>query len=385
MASQLISNIGQLISNDPNLGDQSELGISLNSALIIEGGRIAWIGDNESAPSADSKIDAEGCAVIPGFVDSHSHAIFAGDRLNDFTARMAGKKYATGGIATTISATRDASDGELRNNLSKIVREFKASGITTYEVKSGYGLDTDTEVRLLKIAREFTTETTFLGAHVIPAEYANDRAGYVKLVAGSALDACAPYAKWIDVFCDKGAFTKEEARIILEAGIAKGLQPRLHGNQFGDSGGIELAVELNCASVDHCTYTTDSQLQLLANSSTVATLLPGAEFSTRSPYPDARRFYKAGVSVALATDCNPGTSFISSMPWIIATAVREMFFSPAQALYAATRGGARALRRSDIGNLAIGSRADIVILNAPRYEFLAYRPGATLISLVIQS
>ncbi len=385
MASQLISNIGQLISNDPNLGDQSELGICLNSALIIEGGRIAWIGDNESAPSADSKIDAEGCAVIPGFVDSHSHAIFAGDRLGDFTARMAGEKYATGGIATTISATRAASDGELRNNLSKIVNEFKACGITTYEVKSGYGLDIDTEARLLKIAREFTTETTFLGAHVIPAEYANDRAGYVKLVSGNMLDVCAPYAKWIDVFCDKGAFTTDEARTILAAGIMKGLQPRLHGNQLGDTGGIELAVELNCASVDHCTHTTDSQLELLANSSTVATLLPGAEFSTRSPYPDARRFYQAGVSVALATDCNPGTSYISSMPWIIATAVREMFFSPAQALYAATSGGAQALRRSDIGNLAIGSRADIVILNAPRYEFLAYRPGASLISLVIQS
>jgi imidazolonepropionase len=379
MSSTLITNIGQLVTNDP------ELGIQRDAALVYTDGRVSWIGNKAKTPSADSFIDADGAAVIPGFVDSHTHAIFAGDRLNDFLARMSGTKYASGGIKTTVAATREASDEQLRNHCENMVLEFTQNGITTFEIKSGYGLDVATEEKILRIAREFTEETTFLGAHVVPEEFMADRRSYIDLVKGSMLDAVLPYAKWIDVFCDTGAFTPDESKEILEAGIAKGVRGRLHGNQLGDTGGIELAVELGLASVDHCTFATDAQLDLLAGSSTVATLLPGAEFSTRSPYPDARRFYERGVSVALATDCNPGSSYISSMPFVIAVAVRDMHFTPEQALLAATLGGAHALQREDIGHLGIGARADLSILNAPSFEYLAYRPGAQLIKQVLVS
>jgi imidazolonepropionase len=379
MSSTLITNIGQLVTNDP------ELGIQRDAALVYTDGRVSWIGNKAKAPSADSLIDAEGAAVIPGFVDSHTHAIFAGDRLNDFLARMSGTKYASGGIKTTVAATREASDEQLRNHCENMVLEFTQNGITTFEIKSGYGLDVATEEKILRIAREFTEETTFLGAHVVPEEFMADRRSYIDLVKGSMLDAVLPYAKWIDVFCDTGAFTPDESKEILEAGIAKGVRGRLHGNQLGDTGGIELAVELGLASVDHCTFATDAQLDLLAGSSTVATLLPGAEFSTRSPYPDARRFYERGVTVALATDCNPGSSYISSMPFVIAVAVRDMHFTPEQALLAATLGGAHALQRKDIGHLGIGARADLAILNAPSFEYLAYRPGAQLVKRVLVS
>ena len=377
MSSTLITNIGQLVTND------SELGTLSDAALVYEAGKICWVGAKSAAPQSDSHIDAEGGSVIPGFVDSHTHAIFAGDRLNDFLARMNGTKYASGGISTTVEATRGASEDELRNHLKKLITEFTEHGITTFEIKSGYGLDVETESRLLRIAREFTNETTFLGAHVVPPEFKEDRCAYINLVKGEMLEAVAPYSKWIDVFCDNGAFSVDEAREIILAGQSKGLLGRLHGNQLGDTGGIELAVELGLASVDHCTYASDSQLDLLADSSTVATLLPGAEFSTRSPYPDARRFFDHGVKVALATDCNPGSSFISSMPFVIALAVRDMFFTPEQALVAATKGGADALRRTDIGHLGIGARANIVILNAPSYEYMAYRPGTQLIKQVL--
>jgi len=367
MSSTLITNIGQLVTNDP------ELGIQRDTALVYTDGRISWIGSKKQAPSADNLIDADGGAVIPGFVDSHTHAVFAGDRLNDFLSRMSGTKYVSGGIKTTVAATREASDEQLRNHCENMVLEFTSHGITTFEIKSGYGLEVATEEKILRIAREFTEETTFLGAHVVPPEFAEDRRSYIDLVKGAMLDAALPHAKWIDVFCDNGAFTADEAREIIQAGVAKGLRGRLHGNQLGDTGGIELAVELELASVDHCTYVTDKQLDLLASSSTVATLLPGAEFSTRSPYPDARRFFERGVSVALATDCNPGSSYVSSMPFVIAVAVRDMYFSPEQALVAATLGGAKALQRSDIGHLGIGARADITILNAPSFDYLAYR------------
>ncbi len=377
MTSTLVTNIKQLVTNDP------ELGTLADAALVYTDGKISWVGGKTKAPSADFLIDADGGSVIPGFVDSHTHAIFAGDRLQDFLARMNGTKYESGGIKTTVAETRAASDESLRNHLENVVTEFTEHGITTFEIKSGYGLDVDTEVKLLRIAREFTDETTFLGAHVIPSEFANDRRGYIDLVKGKMLEAVAPYAKWIDAFCDNGAFTVEEAREIILAGQAKGLLGRLHGNQLGDTGGIELAIELGLVSVDHCTYATDVQLESLAASKTVATLLPGAEFSTRSPYPDARRFFEKGVKVALATDFNPGSSYISSMPFVMAIAVRDMHFTPEQALVAATKGGADALHRTDVGHLGIGAKSHLLILNSPSYEYFFYRPGLPLISRVI--
>ncbi|MFM6965915.1 MAG: amidohydrolase family protein, partial [Rhodoluna sp.] len=288
-----------------------------------------------------------------------------------------------GGIKTTVAATRAATDEELTANLRRLVAEMHDSGITTFETKSGYGLTAEDEVRALRIAAAHTSETTFLGAHVVPAEYAERGQGgvddYVALVTGEMLAGATANAKWIDVFCDRGAFDVDQAREILTAGIAAGLAPRIHANQLENIGAIELAVELDCASADHCTHLSDRDVDLLAGSNTVATLLPGAEFSTRSAYPDARRLIDAGATVALATDCNPGSSYTTSMPFCIAVAVREMGMSPAEALWSATAGGAAALRRTDVGHLGLGAAADFVILNAPSHLHLAYRPGVNLI------
>lgn len=377
--STAITNIGLLVTNEAERPER------VNAALMIENGRVAWLGDSSKAPGADERIDAEGRCVIPGFVDSHSHIVFAGDRSDEFEARMTGQKYEAGGIRRTVRLTREASDAELEANTAKLVAEMRAQGTTTVEIKSGYGLTVADEERALRIAGKFTAETTYLGAHVVPTEFANDPAGYVDLVTGEMLAACAPHAKWIDVFCDRGAFDEDQARAILTAGKAKGLGLRMHGAQLGPSAAVRLAVELGAASVDHCTFLTDADVDALAASDTVATLLPGVEFSTRQPYPDARRLIEAGASVAIACDCNPGSSFTSSMPFCMAVAVRDMRMSPAEALWSATAGGAAALRRADIGGLAVGQRADLVILDAPSYVHLAYRPGVPLIHRVIST
>ena len=375
MTKTLFTNIGSLVMPAAEVGVLETLS---NAAFVVEDGLISWVGAADSAPSCDSVVDVAGACVIPGFVDSHAHLMFAGSREQEFAARMAGVAYSAGGIKTTVAKTRAASDSELRANAQKLIAEFYQSGVTHFEIKSGYGLDVETEVRSLKIAREFTEDTTFLGAHVVPAD--QDPDAYVELVSTTMLDAAAPLAKWIDVFCDRGAFTLAQTRKILEAGIAKGLLPRLHANQLENLGAIALAVELDCASVDHCTHLSDQDIELLAVSNTVATLLPGAEFSTRSPYPDAKKLFAAGVTVALATDCNPGSSFTTSMPFCIAVAVRDMGFTIDQAVWSATRGGAMALRDSSRGSLAVGSRADFAILDAPSHLFLAYRPGVQLVA-----
>jgi imidazolonepropionase len=381
MSSIAVVGIGELVTCNGTGADL--LGIRSNAALVIENGMIAWIGPAADVPSADTKIDVDGRVIIPGFVDSHSHLVFAGDRGAEFIARMTGQPYDGGGIGVTVAATRDASDDELTRLLASRIAELQTLGTTTVEIKSGYGLTVADEVRALQIARQFTAETTFLGAHVIPAEYARDRAGYVDLVTGPMLQAAAPHARWIDVFCEPHsphAFDAEEARAVLSAGADADLGLRVHGNQLGPGPGVQLAVELGAATVDHCTYLDDDDVDALAAvaENTVATLLPGVEFCTRSPYPDAARLLSAGVAIALATDCNPGTCYSSSMPWVISLAVREMGLTPAQALYAATAGSAKSLRRSDIGRLVVGNRADLCVLDAPSYLHLAYRPGVPI-------
>ena len=378
--STLVTGIGELITNDPTLG-RGLLGVLSDAALVVDGGAIAWAGPVSAAPDADERVDVGGRAVLPGFVDSHSHLVFAGDRAAEFEARMSGEPYDGGGIASTVRATRAASDDELRGRLARLLAEMRAQGTTTVEVKSGYGLTVEDEARALRLAAEVTGETTFLGAHVVPAEYAGRTDEYVEQVSGPMLDACAPHARWIDVFCEPGsphAFDGESARAVLEAGRAAGLGLRVHANQLSAGPGVRLAVELGAASADHCTHLTDDDVDALASGGTVATLLPGAEFCTRSPYPDARRLLDAGVTVALATDCNPGTSFTSSMPFCIALAVREMGMTPAEAVWAATAGGAAALRRTDVGHLGVGAQADLAVVDAPSYRHLAYRPGVPL-------
>lgn len=378
MTSTLFTNIASLATNDSELGD-GQLGMLRDAAIVVSDGVVAWVGSRAQAPAADERVDMDGRAVLPGFVDSHAHLMFAGDRADEFAARMSGAAYSAGGIRSTVSRTREASDDDLRANAKRLVDELHAAGITTFETKSGYGLDVATEVRSLRIAREFTDETTYLGAHVVAPEYTDDPAAYVELVTGDMLDACAPHAKWIDVFCDRGAFDADAARAILRAGVAKGLLPRIHANQLQPGDGVRVAVEIGAASADHCTHLTDADIDLLANSSTVATLLPGAEFSTRANYPDARRLFAAGVRVALATDCNPGSSYTTNMAFCIAVAVRDMHFTPDQAVLAATLGGAAALRRTDIGHLGVGARADLISLRAPSHVHLAYRPGVPLV------
>ena len=376
MTSLLLTGIAELTTHDPAHGPDP----LPDGALVVESGRIAWTGPARTAPAADTSYDVGGRAVIPGFVDSHSHLVFAGDRAQEFAARMTGTPYSAGGIRTTVAATRAASDAELEANLTRHLAEALRQGTTTFETKSGYGLTVEDEARALRVAAAHTDEVTYLGAHIVAPEFAEDPAGYVALVTGEMLDACAPHARWIDVFCEKGAFDGDQARAILTAGKAKGLHPRIHANQLSYGPGVQLAVELDAASADHCTHLTDADVDALAGGRTVATLLPGAEFSTRAAWPDARRLVDAGVTVALSTDCNPGSSFTSSVPFCIALAVRDMGMTPDEAVWSATAGGAAALRRDDVGRLTPGAYADLTLLDAPSHVHLAYRPGVPLVA-----
>ncbi|MGI8613971.1 MAG: imidazolonepropionase [Nocardioidaceae bacterium] len=376
---RLFTGIKELVTNDPSTGGGGRLGIVPDAAVVVDEGAVAWVGQADDAPAVDHRVEVGDRAVIPGFVDSHTHLVFAGDRSAEFVARMAGDRYDGGGIASTVAATRAASDEELRTLLAARVRELRAHGTSTVEIKSGYGLDVDQEVRLLRLAAEVTDETTYLGGHVVPAGVPRD--DYVRLVSGDMLTACRPYARWGDVFCEPAsphAFDGDESHELLTAFAAAGLGLRVHGNQLGPGPGVRLAVELGAASVDHCTHLDEADVDALAGSATVATLLPGVEFSTRSPYPCARRLLDAGVTVALASDCNPGTCYSLSMPFVIALAVREMEMTPAQALWSATAGAAASLRRDDIGCIRVGARAALTVLDAPSFVHLAYRPGVAL-------
>jgi imidazolonepropionase len=376
----VVDNIGLLVTNDPTLGE-GPLGIRRNAAVIVADAKVVAI--EAAGAAADRQIDAAGRCVIPGFVDSHTHLVFAGDRSDEFAARMAGAPYAAGGIRTTVAATRAASDDELRALTAARRAEAYRAGITTVEIKSGYGLDVANESRCLAIAREFTDETTFLGAHLVPPEFEGHTDDYVALVCGEMLTAAAPHARWIDAFCEVGAFDADQCRAVLAAGRGAGLGLRLHGNQLDYGPGVQLAVEMGCASVDHCTYLSDDDISALAASETVATFLPATDFSTRQPYPDARRAIAAGVSVAIATNCNPGSSYTTSMAFCIALAVRDMRMTADEALLATTLGAARALRRDDIGRLSPGCRADIAVLDAPSYTHLVYRPGVPMIASTV--
>lgn len=379
----LISNISQLCTCDENLGT-GPLGVIEDAAVVIENDRFVWVGPNAKAPkNTDRHLCANGVPALPGFVDSHTHLVFAGDRAQEFTSRMAGKKYDGGGIRHTTEATRSASEQQLHLLTQMRLREALAAGSTTVEIKSGYGLNVEAEARSCEIASAYTDEVTFLGAHLVPEEFSCDPDGYIDLVCGEMLQAVLGHARWIDVFCETGAFDEAQSRKVLEAGKAAGLGLRVHGNQLGYGPGVALAVEMGAASVDHCTYLSDSDIDALANSDTVATFLPATDFSTREPYPDARRVIDAGVNVAMASNCNPGSSFTTSISFCIALAVRDMFMSIEEAILAVTVGGARALRRDDIGSISVGKQADLVLLNAPSYHHLAYRPGVPMIDKVI--
>jgi imidazolonepropionase len=376
----VIDNIGLLVTCSPELGE-GPLGLVRDAALVMEGSDVVAI--ERPGAAADERLDAGRRCVIPGFVDSHTHLIFAGERGEEFAARMAGAPYAAGGIRETVARTREASIQELQALAWVRRREALRAGITHLEIKSGYALDVDGERRLCELAARLTDDVTFLGAHVVPAEYEGRSDEYVELVCGPMLEACRPFARWIDVFCEEGAFDEEQSRRVLEAGGHAGLGLRVHGNQLGPGRGVQLAVEMGAASVDHCTYLEEADVDALAASDTVATYLPATDFSTRQPYPDARRLLDAGAAVAIATNCNPGSSYTTSMSFGIALAVRDMRMTAEEALLAATRGGAQALRREDVGHLAPGARSDAVVLAAPSYSHLVYRPGVPLIAATV--
>ena len=382
MTTTVLDRIGLLVTNDIAAG-AGPLGLVRNASVVFEGDRIVSVAG--AGQIADRRIDADGACVIPGFVDSHTHLVFAGDRGDEFAARMAGRPYEAGGIRVSVAATRGATEAELLALAGGRRAEARRAGITTVEIKSGYGLDAHHEARCLRVARSFTGDTTFLGAHVVPAEFEERTNDYVHHVCTDMLSAALPYARWIDAFCEVGAFDEHQSRAVLAAGRAAGLGLRLHANQLGHGPGVQLAVEMGCASADHCTYLSDDDIAALAGSDTVATFLPATDFSTRQPYPDARRVIDAGATVALATNCNPGSSYTTSMSFCIALAVRDMRMTPEEALSAATVGGASALRRGDVGRIAPGCRADLVVLEAPSYTHFVYRPGVPLIRSVIEA
>lgn len=374
VTSTLITGIGELTTNDPELGSMRD------AAVVLDGSRVAWAGVASRAPSADERVDVGGRAVLPGWVDSHTHLVFAGDRTAEFEARMAGKPYAAGGIAVTVAATRQASDEQLLANLRTHADEALRQGTTCLETKTGYGLSVADEARSARIAAEVADEVTFLGAHLVPP--GADPESYVDLVCGEMLDAVAPHVGWVDVFCETGAFDETQSARVLDAAAARGLGLRVHGNQLGEGPGVRLAVDRGAASVDHCTYLSASDVDALAGSDTVATLLPACDLSTRQPLAPARRLLDAGATIALASNANPGSSYTTSMPFCVTTAVLQMGLSVPEAVWAATAGGARALRRDTgddaVGVLRPGARADLQVLDAPSATHLAYRPGVPL-------
>ncbi|MGX6447862.1 imidazolonepropionase [Patulibacter sp. S7RM1-6] len=376
MTSELITDIGELatlVDGEPRRRD---------AALVVEDGRIAWIGDRRSAPATDRRTSVGGAAVLPGWVDSHSHLVFAGDRSAEFEARMAGRAYSAGGIRITVEATRAASDEELVAGVRRLRAEALAQGTTFIETKTGYGLDVETERRSAAAAAGEADVVTFLGAHVVPEGM--DVRDYLDLVTGPMLQAVRPYVSFVDVFCEEGAFDVEQSREVLQAGADAGLGMRVHGNQLGESGGVGLAVELGAASVDHCNHLSRVDIEALAGSDTVATLLPACDLSTRQPFPPARELLDAGATVALATNCNPGSSYTTSIQFCVATAVLQMRMTLDEALVAATRGAARALRveGDGVGTLTVGGPADLQVLDAPSVSHLAYRPGVPLTTTV---
>ncbi|AQT79897.1 imidazolonepropionase [Mycolicibacterium litorale] len=388
--SLLLDDISELTTND-----EADGGRLARAALVIEGDHIAWVGAAGSAPAADRRVAVGDRAVLPGWVDSHTHLVFAGDRTAEFEARMAGQTYSAGGINVTVAATRAAGDQELDANIKQLVAQARRGGTTTVETKTGYGLSVAEEVRSAHVARRYADAVTFLGAHVVPDGH--DPNEYLDLVTGAMLEAVAPLVSAVDVFCEVGAFDEAATRRVLDAARSRDLARRLHGNQLGYGPGVQLAVEYGALSVDHVGFVTDADVDALVSSwtggqrGTVATVLPACDLSTKMPLAPARRLLDAGAVVAIATNCNPGTSFTTSMAFCVATAVLQMGMSVREAVRAATLGGAIALgmhqdgwrdvhgrAQPAVGSIRPGARADLQILDAPSAAHLAYRPGMPL-------
>ena len=380
--STLIRGIGQLVTNDPAAGP-GRLGTITGAAVVIVGDRITWVGPDVQAPAADEVVDAGGRAVLPGWVDSHTHLIHAGDRAAEFGARMAGQPYQAAGIQGTVELTRAATETELADGLAARLAAMAAGGTTCVETKTGYGLTVTDETRAAVIAeRAGVDAVTFLGAHVVPSEYAKQPNTYVDLVCGAMLDAVAPHVQFIDVFCEEDAFDDGQARRVLSAGTRKGLGLKVHGNQLREGNAIRMAVDIRAVSVDHCTHLERRDIEALAGAATVATLLPLSDLCTRQPPAPGRALLDAGATVALASNSNPGSSYSSAMNLVVALGVIQHGLSVEEAVYAATAGGAMALARTDVGAIKPGMRADLHMLDAPSPDYLAYRVGMPMTAAV---
>ena len=383
MRDLFLTGLGELTTN---------LGPPIRDAVVaVENGIITYAGSSADAPDqTGDRYDCDGSAVIPGFVDAHTHLVFAGDRSDEFARRLAGESYEEiasggGGILSTMASTRDAAEEELFDLAVGRVWRMIMTGTTTLEVKSGYGLDLETELRQLRVARRLgealpvTVKTTFLGAHSIPPEYSSDRAGYVDLVVEEMLPAASPLADYCDVFVEETAFSVDEARRIFERASELGLGVRIHAEQLGHTGGAQLAAELGAASADHLDHANEDDARALAEADVVAVLVPGASYTLRSRQAPARMLADSGCTVALATDCNPGTSYFESMAPILSLGVVQMGLRVDEAIEAATLGGARSLDLDERGMIVEGAVADLAVLDAPSAAHLVYRPGASLV------
>ena len=359
------------------------------AAVGIRGGVVAWVGRDQDVPWAITdapELDAAGACVVPGFVDPHTHALWAGSRRAEFVARLAGERYDGGGIATTVAATAAATDDELVDLAAGRLRAMAHNGTTTVEVKTGYGLAPDSELRLLRLVLRLAdrvpvrVEPTLL-AHVVPSEV--DRAAHVEALAAALPEAARLGARWVDVFCDRGAYTVDEARTLLRAGAAAGLGGRLHAEQLSRTGAAELAAECGCASADHLEHVDAAGARAMAAGGVVGVLLPTATLSTGGCWDSARVLREAGVTLALGTDCNPGTSWCESMPAVLQLACPLLGLSVDEALRAATAGGAAALRRDDLGRLRVGAPGDLAVLAAGHEADLVAHLGATGVTTTV--
>jgi imidazolonepropionase len=397
----LLTGIGQLVTADPGLG-VGPLGVVERAAVAAADGTVVFAGPEASLPERSlapgcERMDAGGRAVVPGFVDAHTHLVFAGDRADEFAARLRGFGYeqalaAGGGIHRTVRETRAASGAELERATADRLVQAGISGTTTIEVKSGYGLTVDDERRSLEVVARLAARTpidvvpTFLGAHLIPAEFADDRKAYIDLLEQEMLPACAPLAEFVDAFCDRGALTVAESRRVLAAGRRHGLKAKIHANELGPTGGAWLAAEQGCVSADHLLFLDHAEAAALASAGTVAVLLPGTSFLLRTGnVAPIRVLRETGVTLALGTDCNPGTCYCESMQLVIALACVHGGLTPEEALLAATSGAARAVGRADsAGRLTPGSACDLVVLHGRSYLDLAYHLGVNLAQVVVK-
>lgn len=396
----VLTGAGRLATLAAGEGREGLLGVLRDGALAARKGRIVWVGPQQALARAvmalpnATTVDAGGALVLPGFVDSHSHLVFAGHRANEFHERLRGVTYAEllaqgRGILATVAATRAASEAALVKSAQARTARCLQHGTTTLEAKTGYGLNLEDELKCLRVMQQLRAGpprlvSTCLAAHAVPPEYRDDHAAYVRLVCETILPAARPLAEFCDVFCETGAFSVEESRIILTRAHTLGYQLKLHANQLGHSGGARLAAALGAVSADHLDYLTDDDLAGLRTAGVVATLLPGCSYTLRHAYPDGRRMLDAGLELALATDLNPGTSYTENMQFIIGLAVSFCGLTVEEALRAATIGGAWALRlENEVGSLVPGKRCDLTLWDAADERELGYHVGVNLVRRVV--